>query len=167
MAAAPKLTIKNLREHANKEGAAFLTYEAIAFQSDNLVFIAVDWTADHRRSPALGKVEKAFRKRVEPFQAEDLSVSRGVRHRSLLNESVCALTATLKERRSQREQFECDKGGPSRTRRQAEGNRRNNEHITHHLHPQILRGRRLQIGWTAIGAPLMGLMRDTSSPFPR
>ena len=74
-----------------------MTYEAIAFQSDNLVFIAVDWTADHRRSPALGKVEKAFRTRVEPFQAEDLSVSRGVRHRSLLNESVCALTATLKE----------------------------------------------------------------------
>jgi hypothetical protein len=119
VAAAPKLRIKNLREHANKERAAFLTYEAIAFQSDNLVFIAVDWTADHRRSPALGKVEKAFRIRVEPFQAEDLSVSRGVRHRSLLNESVCALTATLKERRSQREQFECDKGGPSRSRRQA------------------------------------------------
>ena len=48
MAAAPKLTIKNLREHANKEGAAFLTYEAIAFQSDNLVFIAVDWLEPNR-----------------------------------------------------------------------------------------------------------------------
>ena len=68
-----------------------------------------------------------------------------------------SLPGALKERRSQLEQFERDKGDPKRTGHQADGNRRDNEHVTHDLHPQILEGADCTVGWTAIGAPVTGL----------